>query len=143
MTTYLILDLACRQDELASAYALRSNGKARHGFESTDVDDILTAVITRNWIKFWRVRRKVDGYVRAIMQWAVDGMRRDVLKALGRAYMGCDIRWILKSSTGGDMSWEELVKTENVGWIRDGDKVVIRKPKIKVEETKIVAKDET
>ena len=77
------------------------------------------------------------------MQWAVDGMRRDFLKALGRTYMGCDIRWVLKSSTGGEMSWEELVKTENVGWIRDADKVIIKKPKIKQGDSRTVGKDET
>lgn len=131
MTAYLILDLACRQGEFASAYGLRSTSKLRHGFESRDVDEVLNAVVTRNWVNFWRVRRKVDGYVRAVMQWAVDDMRRDTLKALGRAYMGCDLRWVLHSATGGEMSWEDLVKNENVGWIRDGEKVIIRKPKAK------------
>jgi hypothetical protein len=131
MTTYLILDLACRQGELAGAYGLRSTIKLRHGFESRDVNDVLNAVVTRNWVKFWRVRRRVDGYVRALMQWAVDDMRRDVLKALGRTYMSCDLRWVLRSATGGEMDWEELVKRENVGWIRDGDKITIRKPKTK------------
>ena len=143
MTTYLILDIACRQGELASAYSLRSNSKARHGFESRDVNDVLSAVVTRNWIKFWIVRRKVDGYVRAVMQWAVDGMRRDALKALGRTYMACDIHWVLKSTTGGEMKWEDLVKTEHVGWIRDGDKAIIRKPKTKMDDSKPVEKDET
>jgi hypothetical protein len=131
MTTYLILDLACRQGEYASAYGLRSTSKLRHGFDSRDVNEVLNAVVTRDWVKFWRVRRKVDGYVRAVMQWAVDDMRRDALKALGRAYMSCDLRWVLHSTTGGEMDWEELVKRENVGWIRDGDKIVIRKPKAK------------
>jgi hypothetical protein len=131
MTTYLILDLACRQGEFASAYGLRSTSKLRHGFESRDMDEVLNAVVTRNWVKFWRVRRKVDGYVRAIMQWAVDDMRRDALKALGRAYMSCDLRWVLQSATGGEMNWEGLVKRENVGWIRGGDKIIIRKPKDK------------
>jgi hypothetical protein len=137
MTTYLILDLACRQGELASAYGLRSTSKLRHGFESRDVNDVLDAVVTRNWVKFWRVRRKVDGYVRALMQWAVDDMRRDALKTLGRTYMSCDLRWVLRSATGGEMDWGELVKRENVGWIRDGDKIIIRKPKAKAtaEET--------
>ena len=134
MTTYLILDLACRQGEFASAYGLRSTSKLRHGFESRDVNEVLNAVVTRNWVKFWRVRRKVDGYLRAVMQWAVDDMRRDALKALGRAYMGCEIRWVLQSATGGEMSWEGLVRTENVGWIRDGEKVIIRKPKAKVAD---------
>ena len=131
MTTYLILDLACRQGELASAYGLRSTGKLRNNFQSRDVDEVLDAVITRNWVKFWRVRRRVDGYVRALMHWAVDDIRRDVLKALGRAYMTSDLRWVLHSASGGEMSWEELVKKENVGWVRDDDKVIIRKPKAK------------
>lgn len=131
MTTYLILDLACRQDELARAYGLRSNSATRHGFHSRDVDEVLNAVTTRNWIGFWGVRRRVDGYVRAVMQWAIDGMRRDALKALGRTYMGCDLRWVLQCATGEDMTWEELVRKENVGWIRDGNKIIIRKPKVK------------
>ena len=131
MTAYLILDLACRQDEFASAYGLRSNSKSKNGFESREVNEVLSAVVTRNWVKFWRVRRKVDGYVRVLMQWAVDDMRRDALKALGRAYMSCDLRWVVYSACGGEMSWEDLVKRENVGWVRDEDKVIIRKPKPK------------
>jgi hypothetical protein len=143
ITTYLILDLACRQGELASAYGLRSTSKLRYGFESRDVNDVLDAVVTRNWVKFWRVQRKVDGYVRALMQWAADDMRRDALKALGRTYMSCDVRWVLRSTTGGEMDWEELVKRENVGWIRDGDKIIIRKPKAKaaVAETGLKNRD--
>jgi hypothetical protein len=143
MTTYLILDLACRQGEFASAYGLRSTSKLRHGFDSRDVNDVLNAVVTRGWVKFWRVRRKVDGYVRALMQWAEDDLRRDALKALGRAYMSCDLRWVLHSATGGEMSWEDLVKRENVGWIRDGDKVIIRKPKVKATgvETGLKSRD--
>jgi hypothetical protein len=131
MTTYLILDLACRQCELASAYGLRSTSKLRNNFQSRDVDEVLDAVITRNWVKFWRVQRRVDGYIRALMHWAVDDMRRDALKALGRAYMSSDLRWVLHSAGGGEMSWEELVKKENMGWARDDDLVIIRKPKAK------------
>jgi hypothetical protein len=131
MTTYLILDLACRQGELASAYGLRSTSKLRNNFQSRDVDEVLDAVITRNWVKFWRVQRRVDGYVRALIHWAVDDMRRDTLKALGRAYMSSDLRWVLHSASGGEMSWEELVKKENMGWVKDDDKIIIRKPKAK------------
>lgn len=134
MTTYLILDLACRQHDLASAFALRSTSRLHYGYESRIVDQILGAVATENWIAFWRVRRKVDGYVRALLQWYVPSLRRNTLKALGRAYMNCDLEWILQSATGGEMSWEELVKEENVGWILDGphsSRVIIRKPKVK------------
>jgi hypothetical protein len=129
MTTYLILDLACRQRDLAGAYALRSSSKTKFGFESRNVDNILAAVATGNWISFWRVRRKVDGYVRAVLHWQIEHVRKNALNAIGRAYMGCDVRWILQSATGGEMTWEELVEKENVGWIKEEDKVVIRKPK--------------
>jgi hypothetical protein len=132
MTTYLILDLACRQRDLAGAYELRSTSRAKYGFESRNVDTILAAIATGNWVSFWRVRRKVDGYVRAVLHWQIGHVRKSVLKAIGRAYMGCDVAWILQSATGGEMKWEELVEKENVGWIKEGDKAMIRKPKTKV-----------
>jgi hypothetical protein len=133
MTTYLILDMACRQQEMASAFALRSNSKLHHGYEGRPVDEILSAVITDNCIAFWRVRRKVDGYLRALMQWSVPRLRRTTLKAIGRAYLASDLEWILQSATGGEMSWEDLREKENIGWILDGSKVIIRKPKAKVD----------
>jgi hypothetical protein len=131
MTTYLILDLACRQQEMASAFSLRSNSRLHQGYESRVVDEIFRAVITNNWVAFWRVRRSVDGYVRALMQWNVPSLRRNSLKALGRAYLTCDLQWILQSAAGAEMSWEELVDKENIGWMADGSNVVIRKPKPK------------
>lgn len=132
MTVYLILDLACRQGELASAYSLRTNSKLKWDLHSRTVDSMLAAIATGNWVAFWRVRRRVDGYVRAVMQWQVERLRKSTLKVFGRAYMGCDLKWILESTTGMEMTWEELVERENVGWIRDGLKVTIRKPKVKV-----------
>jgi hypothetical protein len=129
MTSYLIFDLACRQQEMASAYALRAKSRMSRGFENSIVDEILAAVATGNWIAFWRVRRSVDGYVRALMHWAIPTLRRNALKALGRAYMNCDLEWLLRSTTAGDMDWEELVDRENIGWILEDSKVIIRKPK--------------
>jgi hypothetical protein len=131
MTVYLILDLACRQGEMASAYSLRSNSKLKWGLQSRTVDSVLAAIATGNWVAFWRVRRRVDGYVRAVLLWQVEQLRKSTLKAFGRAYMGCDLKWILASATGGEMGWDELVEREKVGWVRDGSKVTIRKPKVK------------
>lgn len=131
MTTYLILDLACRQQEITSAFSMRSISRLHRGYESRIVDEIVGAVVTNNWVAFWRVRRKVDGYVRALMQWTVPSLRRNSLKALGRAYLSCDLEWILQSAAGAEMTWEELVEKENIGWILEGAKVIIRKPKPK------------
>lgn len=131
MTTYLVLDLACRQQDFASAFSLRSNSRLNKGYDSRIVDEIIASVITNNWVAFWRARRKVDGYVRALMQWTIPSLRRNSLKALGRAYLNCDLEWILQSATGAEMSWEKLVEKESIGWILDGSKVIIRKPKAK------------
>lgn len=169
MTTYLILDLACRQREFASAYALRARSRAffAHGYNASSknnnnsksdtegepesepepptpnpprthiVDTILQSVVTDNWVAFWRARRKVDGYMRAVMSWAIEPLRRTTLKAIGRSYLTCDVTWVLASATGGTMGWEELVGRERVGWIKeeDGERVVIRKIKVRGKET--------
>ena len=132
MTTYLILDTAVRQHDLVQAYALRYQSRKRFGFGSRTVDSILKSIVMGNWVMFWRVRQKVDGYVRAILQWQLESQRKSVLKAIGRAYYTCDVEWVLQSSTGSEMSWGELVEAEDVGWMRDGDKVMIRKAKLKV-----------
>lgn len=95
------------------------------------MNSVLAAVATGNWVGFWRVRRRVDGYVRAVLHWQIERLRKTTLKTFGRAYMDCDLEWILASSTGMEMTWEELVEREDVGWYRDGVKVTIRKPKVK------------
>ncbi|KAL9112138.1 MAG: hypothetical protein Q9227_003515 [Pyrenula ochraceoflavens] len=133
MATYLILDLACRQRAFTSAYALRARSKAMFGYQSLYVDMILKAVVTDNWVAFWKVRRKVDGYIRAVMSWAAPEIGRVALKAIGRSYLACDRDWILESAAGGQLEWKELVERESVGWIlgEDGKTVTIRKVKPK------------
>lgn len=131
MTTYLILDAAVRQNDLCQAYALRYNSRMQFGFKSRVVDSILRAVVMGDWVTFWRVRQKVDGYIRALLHWYIETQRKLALKAIGRSYLVCDIKYILQSTSGGESSWDELVKTEDVGWMRDGDRAIIRKPKSK------------
>jgi hypothetical protein len=134
MTSYLILDLATRQADLQGAYALRYRSRAGFGFNNRNVDILLRSILSNDWVSFWRIRRKVDGYMRAILHSHAETLRKTVLKAIGRSYMGCDIKWILQSAAGDELSWEELVKKEDVGWIRDGENAIIRKPKSKPPE---------
>ncbi|KAI1615329.1 hypothetical protein EDD37DRAFT_507397 [Exophiala viscosa] len=131
MTTYLILDTAIRQNDLCQAYSLRYNSRVKFGYTSRVVDSILRSIVTGNWITFWHVRQKVDGYVRTLLHWHVEAQRKLALKAIGRSYLACDIKYILQSTSGGELSWEDLVKEEDVGWMRDGDRAIIRKPKSK------------
>ncbi|KAJ5239794.1 hypothetical protein N7468_004413 [Penicillium chermesinum] len=110
LVTYLILDYACRQEAMASAFELRARARREHGFHSQVVD---------------------------LMNWAVDRMRRHALKAVGSAYLNVHVSWVVGGCTGGDGSWtwEKLVDTENLGWEREGDKIVIRRPKTRPAPT--------
>lgn len=133
LITYLILDHACRQDALAPAFELRARARRQYGFQSQAVDRVLEALIHDNWVVFWQVHKSVDSYQRAVMNWAVDRMRRHALKAVGSAYLNVHMSWVVGGCTGDDenWTWEKLVETENLGWEREGDKIVIRRPKVR------------
>ncbi|KAK4893499.1 hypothetical protein LTR27_008181 [Elasticomyces elasticus] len=122
--SYRVLDLACRQYELMDAFAVRHTYK----LDDRRVTTVLMSVVHDDWVRFWRIKRVVDGYQRAIMDFAVDRMRLHALKCLGRGYLNADRSFIERA---GDASWSELVKG-GVGWqLQDNGNVVIRKPKPK------------
>lgn len=131
MTSYLILDTALRLGDLSEAYRLRLKARANFNFENRDVDQILRAVVSNDWPLFWRVRSKVEGYMRGIMHYHIEAIRKMALKVIARSYLKCDIKWIVRNATGNEMDWDELVVQEDIGWLRDGDVAIIRKPKVK------------
>lgn len=122
-TGYRILDLACRQGDLLDAMTVLSG----YGITSRKVKAVIKALVQDDWVRFWRVRRAVDGYLRAIMEFAVERMRLHALKCLGRSYMSVDKAFVERS---GDARWEDLVKG-GVGWELQDSTVMIRKPKPK------------
>ena len=82
-----------------------------------------------DWISFWRIREGVDGYIRGLMGWAEDGVRRVALKAIGSTYLGVDRDWVEKCA--GTRTWVELQEKDGVGWelSEDGKWVTIRRIK--------------
>lgn len=129
-TSYLILDYACRQNSFDPAYTLLIRSKQKHGFQNLLVENILSALIHDNWISFWRNHKAADGYVRAIMSWATDGVMRQALKAVGRTYLSVDRNWLLETCTGDEgWTWCKLAEREKLGWHSEGDSIIIRKPK--------------
>lgn len=102
------------------------------------MDQVLSALVHDHWVTFWRLRKEVDGYTRAVMDWAADGVRRRALKSVARTYLSVDVKWIVEGCAGGDESWtwESLAEKEGLGWKREGDKIVIKKPRVKVEPKK-------
>lgn len=122
--SYQILDLACRQNNLAAAYAVR----VRYDCRDRRVDALLRALAHDDWTAFWRIRRAVDGYQKRLIEWADNGMRLHALKCLGRSYMSADRSYIEKCTQA---SWDRLV-AGGVGWeLGNEERVLIRKPKVK------------
>ena len=121
---YHILDLACRQNELVDAFAVKLAFRHR----DRKVSSVLKSVVHDDWPRFWRVSRAVDGYQRAITEFAGERIRLHALKCLARSYMNVDKAYVERT---GNASWEDLVKG-GVGWqLQDSGNVLIKKPRPK------------
>jgi hypothetical protein len=119
---YLVLDLACRQNDLAQAYLIRHTYRLR----DAKVDAILKALAHDNYYLFWRVKRSVDGHKAKLMEFSEDVMKRQTLKCLGRSYLSIDQNSLeLYTNT----PWPLLTKEYGVGWQLQDTQVIIRKPK--------------
>ncbi|KAF4550940.1 Hypothetical protein D9617_15g042940 [Elsinoe fawcettii] len=118
-----ILDLACRQGRIREAQETRARWRGIG--RDRDVDAVLRALVRDDWLLWRRCKGRVDGYVRALMEGGEEGVRVNVLKVVGRAYLRIERR-TLEAWTGKE--WEELVK-EGVGWEVDGEWVVVRRIK--------------
>jgi len=119
---YYILDLACRQRDFQAVYRVCRE----YNFRDRKIDRIVNSLVHDDWVVFWSVRAKVDGHVRALMGWTEDRMRLHALKCLARSYFTAEKEYIERST---NMEWEALVKTQQVGWELDGDRVTIRRAK--------------
>jgi hypothetical protein len=119
---YLVLDLACRQNDLAQAYLVRQS----YGLHDAKVDSVLRALAHDNYFLFWRVKRTVDGHKAKLMEFAEDGMKMQTLKCLGRSYLSIDLPSLEQYT---NTSWTSLTKDHAVGWQLEGTKVIVRKPK--------------
>lgn len=121
---YQILDLACRQGDFAAA----RETKVRFGYKDRRVEMLLKALVSDNWVAFWRAKRGVDGYQRAVCGFAEQGVRVNALKVIGKSYLVCDRRWV-EDAAGKE--WNAL-KEDGVGWeLEEGGRVVVRRVKAK------------
>jgi hypothetical protein len=119
---YLVLDLACRQNDLAEAFSVRH----QYRLHDSKVDGVLRSLAHDNYFLFWRVKRSVDGHKAKLMEFAESDVRKQTLKCLGRAYLSIDQRSLEQYTHS---SWPTLCKDYGVGWQLESNKVVIRKPK--------------
>ncbi|KAI1800531.1 hypothetical protein F4811DRAFT_26998 [Daldinia bambusicola] len=117
---YLVLDTACRRNNLAEAFALRHKYRLR----DAKVDMVLDALAHDNYIEFNRLKRRVDGHKMKLLEYADEGVRKHLLKCFGRAYLSVDLDFL---ESCADSKWGSLTADDGVGWELDGGKVVIRK----------------
>lgn len=121
---YHVLDLACRQDDFVEAFTVR----LAFGHKDRRTTAVINSLIRDDWPRFWRTKRAVDGYQRALLGFADERVRMHALKSVGRSYMSADKAFVERSA---DAQWEDLVKG-GVGWqLQDGGSINIRKPKVK------------
>ena len=140
-TTYLILDYACRQDNLQAACALCTASKVKFGYQDSLVNRLLSALMHGNWMAFWKARGDADGYTRTLVDWAADRMRKHALKSVGAAYLTVDVTYLIKCCTGQNdgCTWEDLVEQNGIGWTRENHKVLIKTRKPTVVPIKKIA----
>ncbi|KAL7627934.1 hypothetical protein AAE478_002129 [Parahypoxylon ruwenzoriense] len=119
---YLILDSACRRNNLAEAFAMRHKYQLR----DAKIDAVLDALAHDNYIEFNRLKKRVDGHKAKLLEYADESMRKHLLKCFGRAYLGVDLDFLEKCA---DSEWASLTAEDGVGWELDGSKVIIRKVK--------------
>ncbi|RKF81553.1 hypothetical protein GcM3_034025 [Golovinomyces cichoracearum] len=119
---YLVLDLACRQDELAQAYLIRR----RYQLQDAKIDAVLRALTHDNYVLFWKVKRTVDGHRAKLMEFAEESLRRQTLKCLGRSYLKIDLISLERFTQS---TWLSLTQDFGVGWRLEDGKVMIRKEK--------------
>lgn len=122
--SYFVLDLACRQGDLAEANRMRLHFQIR----DAKIGKVLKAIVYDDYVGFWRLLRSVDGHRAKVMEFAEEGMRLHALKCIGRAYFQVPKLFVeaMTSST-----WKELVEKHKVGWELNGEEVIIRKPKVR------------
>ncbi|KIW08216.1 uncharacterized protein PV09_01144 [Verruconis gallopava] len=122
VVSFQILDFACRLGDFHTAYLI----KVAYGIKDMKLQIILHSLTRDDWLSFWRMRKKVDGYRRTIMGYAENDVRLRALKCLGKSYFSAEKRFV---ETVADRDWDELVAS-GVGWeLQEDNMVIIRRAK--------------
>lgn len=119
---YYILDLACRQNDLAAAYHVKS----RYKNKDDQVEAVVKALVHGDWCTFWNIESLVTSHQKSLMEWTEHEIRLRALGCLGKGYLSVDKKYLEKAI---HWRWEELVEKKNIGWQLEGDVVIIRRIK--------------
>ena len=121
---YHILDLACRQNDLAQAHKVRN----RAGYRNARVETVLSAIVHNNWYKFWNAYGSADEYQKRLMKWHADKMRKHIIECFGKSYLVVDKSYVEMAAAS---SWEDLRKESSLGWELNGETLTIKRIRMK------------
>lgn len=116
---YYILDLACRQGDLAAAYQVRNS----YRYKDPRIEKLLRSLVLDNWFGFWEIQKLVDSYQKRLVELGDAGMTRKAVNCLSRSYLNAEKAHVERVA---GMSWEQLKKQYNVKWELHEDMVIIR-----------------
>ena len=117
---YYILDLACRQNDLAAAYHVKSCYK----YKGDQVEAVVKALVHGDWCTYWNIESLVTSHQKQLMEWTEDEMRSRALGCLSKGYLSVDKKYLEKAI---HWRWEDLLEKKNIGWQLEGDVVTIRR----------------
>ena len=117
---YYVLDLACRQGDMAAAYQI----KFIYMLDEKVIDLILKALIHGRWSTFWRIEESMTLHQKRLVGLAVPGVRQHALRCIGKSYLSLD-KDTLEVAT--QRQWRKLKQEDQVEWTLDGEVVIIRK----------------
>ena len=123
---FCILDLSCRQNDLAAAYRVG----CRYNYKNARVGAVLKALVHGNWYAFWKVKPLMSGLQQRLLEYGEEWMRRRSLDCLGKSYLSVDRRFLERSV---QRRWEELKEKNYMDWQLEADVVIIRMIRKKVE----------
>ena len=116
---FYILDLSCRQNDIATAYKVGY----RYDYRDIKVGAVLKALVHGNWYTFWKVRALMSGHQQRLLKYGEERMRRRALDCLGRSYLSVDRGFLERSA---QRRWEELKQQSKISWQLEADVVTIR-----------------
>ncbi|KAL8914890.1 MAG: hypothetical protein Q9171_000517 [Xanthocarpia ochracea] len=119
---YYILDLACRQHDLVTAFHVRD----KYDYRSTSIDTVLTALVHGNWVLFQKAKGAGSDFEKCLMGWANGRMTDHAVRCLGKSYLTVTKSYV-EQSTG--MEWEKLKESRKMSWACEGQTIIMKQVK--------------
>lgn len=118
---YLVLDLACRQNDLAAAYRVKY-----YHCNNPKIEAVLKALVRGDWCSFWKIENAADTYQKQLMSWKEEEVRKHAANCVGKSYLSLDKSDLERALNN---RWEEFAAKDDLGWLLEENVVTIKRIK--------------